>query len=228
MTCGIYILKFNNTDKVYVGQSIDIEDRFVKHKSAFNRQACTAKLQEAFNKYGIPELEVISECSISELNALEKEAISIFNSVNNGFNTLSEAGNPVLYGEKAGRSKYSNEQYILVLKLLVQKFPTLSKREIENITGVSIYTIRHIAALESHSWLSEVCPIEYAELSRIKEEQPYYTGKQYPKLKSPEGVEYEVRHISNFAKEHGLLQPKITELLNGTRSFHKGWVRADA
>lgn len=223
MTTGIYVLRFNNTNKVYIGQSIDIEDRFIKHKSAFNRNAAAPKLQQAFNTYGMPVLEILVECSTKDLNILEKEAIQIFNAVDNGFNTLNESGNPIMFGEKAGTAKYTNEQYVSVLRLLVQKTPTLSKRKIEEITGISIYTIRHIAALESHCWLSEVRPHEYAELVRIKQELPYYYGKQYPFIKSPEGKVYEITHVTNFAKEHGLLQPKLTEVLKGTRNHHKGW-----
>lgn len=228
MTCGIYLLKFKGTDKVYIGQSIDIEDRFIKHRSAFNRNAAAPKLQAAYDTYGMPSLEILTECSIAELNAYEKEAISVFNSVDSGFNTLYEAGNPVLYGEKTGTSRYTNEQYIRVLQLLVQTNPTLSKRDIETITGISIYTIRHIAALESHTWLSEVCPEEYKKLVELKTESKYYRGTQYPRLKSPEGIVYEITHVSNFAKEHGLLQPKVTELMRGTRNMHKGWTRVDA
>lgn len=226
MTTGIYVLRFNNTNKAYIGQSLDIEDRFIKHKSAFNRSAAAPKLQQAFNTYGMPKLELLVEVNIAALNSTEKEAIEIFDSVNNGFNTLSESGNPIMFGERSGTAKYTNEQYILVLRLLVQKNPTLSKREIEEITGISIYTIRHIAALESHCWLSEVCPNEYAELVKIRQELPYYYGKQYPYIKSPEGRVYEITHVTNFAKEHGLLQPKLTEVLKGTRNHHKGWVLA--
>lgn len=228
MSCGIYLLKFNNTDKVYVGQSIDIEDRYLKHRSAFNRKAATPKLQKGFDVYGMPVLEILAECSISELNAFEKEAIEIYDSVNNGFNTLTEAGNPVLFGDKSGTSKYSNEQYLNVLRLLVQSSPTLNKRQIEEITGVSIYTIRHIAALESHTWMKEVEPELYAKLEQLRKDSPYHYGTQYPKLISPEGIVHEVTHVTNFAKQHGLLQPKVTELLKGTRNFHKGWRRVDA
>lgn len=227
MTCGIYLLKFENTNKVYIGQSLNIEDRFIKHKSAFSRQAAAPKLQNGYNNFGMPTLMIILECSYKELNDAEKEAIEIFDSVNNGFNTLSEAGNPVLFGEKVGTSKYSNEQYISVLRLLVQENPTLNKRDIENITGVSIYTIRHIAALESHGWLKEVEPLLYDKLKHIKSIR-YYRGTQYPKLISPTGEIHEVVHISNFSKEHGLLQPKVTELLKGRKNMHKGWKRYNA
>lgn len=223
MTCGIYILKFNGTDSVYIGQSTDIEDRFIKHLSAFRRRAAPPKLQQAYDTLGIPEMEILIECKISELNDAEREAIDIYDSVNSGFNTLAEAGSPVLHGDMVGTSKYSNAQYVEVLKLLVQDSPTLSKRQIQELTGVSLYTIRHIAALESHAWLKEEEPLLYAKLERIKHTKPMYRGVARPKIVSPEGITYEVEHITNFAKEHGLLQPKLSEVLKGTRNHHKGW-----
>lgn len=226
MTCGIYILKFSNTAGVYIGQSIDIEDRFIKHKSAFSRKVAPPKLQKAFDTYGMPTLNILAECSISDLNLTEREAIEIYDSVNTGFNTLREAGNPVLYGDKTGNAKYSNEQYLSVLRLLVQNNPSLNKRQIEEVTGVSIYSIRHIAALESHTWMKEVEPELYSKLESLKNDNPYYTGTQYPKIKSPDGTIYNVVHVTNFAKQHGLLQPKLTEVLKGTRNHHKGWVLA--
>ena len=75
MTCGIYKLNFNNTEKVYIGQSIDIESRFSKHKSALSRGVAAPKLQAAHTLYGIPNLEILTECAISELNSYEKETI---------------------------------------------------------------------------------------------------------------------------------------------------------
>lgn len=225
MTCGIYKLNFANTSKVYIGQSIDIESRYIAHKSAFKTNTATPKLQNAFNMYGYPDLEIIAECSIQELNDLEKEAISIFNSVEDGFNTLEQAGNPTLFGEKVGTAKYSNEEYLNILRLLVQETPRYTLRQISEITGISLYTIRHIAALESHTWMREISPLEYSKLVSIKSSRPFYQRKDYPKIKSPTGEVYEVFHVTNFAKEHGLLQPKLTELLNGKRNHHKGWTR---
>lgn len=225
MTCGIYKLNFESTDKVYIGQSVDIEDRFIKHRSSFKRKVASPKLQAGVNEYGMPSVEILIECPIPELNSMENEAIDVFNSVDNGFNTLREAGNPTLYGDKVGTSKHSNEQYILVVRLLVQKSPSLTKKEISELTGVSIYIVRHIAALESHHWIKEVYPELYDKLETIRKEQPYYTGNQYPKIIAPDGSVYEVTHVTKFAKEHMLLQPKLTELLRGTRNMHKGWTR---
>ena len=47
--------------------------------------------------------------------------------------------------------------------------------------------------------------------------------KTYPKILSPDGIEYEITHLSDFAKEHGLHQGNMSQVLNGKRKQHKGW-----
>lgn len=223
MTVGIYKISFKSTEKVYIGQSISIESRWNSHKSALASGKGPPKLQDAYNTYGIKSFEVLLECSISELNSLEKEAIEIYDSYNNGFNSIPDARNPIMSGENNPQATEDNKKYMQVLKLLVQKCPTLSKKEISSTAGVSVYVVNHIAQLESHAWLKDVMPAEYSQLEEQKA-YGYYRGKQYPKLVSPEGIEYEVTNITKFAKQHGLLQPKLTEVMKGTRNHHRGWI----
>ena len=222
MTIGIYKLVFNNTDKVYIGQSSCIEKRWVSHNSSMRTSKAPHKLQEAYNLYGLSHYEVLCECTLEELNILEVEAIDIYDSFNNGFNSTPSATGPALSGDLNPSSLESNDTYREILRLLVQDTPSLSKREIADICKASIYTVRHIAALETHLWLKEDMPIEYTKLENLKSSK-YYRGTQYPKLISPMGVIYEITHITNFAREHGLLQPKVTEVMQGTRNHHKGW-----
>ena len=91
MTCGIYLLRFNGTKAVYVGQSINIEERYSSHIRYMRAKTTSHKLQYAYDTYGIPTLEILVECDKELLNETENEAIAIFNSVENGFNTLSNA-----------------------------------------------------------------------------------------------------------------------------------------
>lgn len=224
MTIGIYKLEFNNTNKVYIGQSSNIEKRWISHISNLNLGKATKKLQEAHNLYGINTYSIVLECTIEELDKAEAEAIEIFDSYNKGFNSTNSATGPCFKGQDNASAREDNATYELILKLLVQVEPTLDKRTIAELCNVSIYVVRHIAALESHTWLKEKFPIEYALLEKQKA-LPYYYGTQYPKLLSPEGVIWDITHITNFSKQHNLLQPKVTEVLRGTRKSHKGWTR---
>lgn len=224
MTIGIYSLNFTGTNKVYIGQSINIEARYAQHLSKLRLNKANSKLQEAYNTFGTPKYIILIECTPEELNSLEEEAISIFDSVNTGFNVLSIPGAPLLFGERAGTSTQSNETYKKILLLLIKEDPSFTYKEISGLTGASESVIRHIDTFESHSWLEKEMPIEYAKLVSIKKNTPYLMrGASYPKIQGPNGSVYEVRHLSNFAKEHGLLQPKLTEILAGTRKYHKGW-----
>jgi group I intron endonuclease len=88
MTCGIYILKNINNGKVYVGQSIDIENRFNDHfKSLRNNNHTNKYLQAVYNKYGedIFECGIIEVCDENELDDREIYWISYLNSNDNQY-----------------------------------------------------------------------------------------------------------------------------------------------
>ena len=111
MAIGIYILIFTGTEKVYIGQSKNLELRLSQHKSLFKTGSASQKMQAAFNAYGFPTMEVLIECEESELDSLEYETIALYNSVDNGFNTRKSAGGGAnLWGDLNGRAKYSNAQ----------------------------------------------------------------------------------------------------------------------
>jgi group I intron endonuclease len=96
MTTGIYAIVCNPTNKVYIGQSINIRSRKNQHvKDLLMSKHCNSYLQNTFNKYGRSafSFRVLENCSKEELTSREaywiqkyKSNISEF-----GFN-LKEAG----------------------------------------------------------------------------------------------------------------------------------------
>lgn len=92
---GIYGIHNKITDKWYIGQSINIENRFKHHKWGlisgyhFNRH-----LLHSWQQYGQSAFEflVIEECEKSVLNDREKHWIKKYNSIKNGYNQC-EGGN---------------------------------------------------------------------------------------------------------------------------------------
>jgi len=165
MTCGVYLLRFKNTDKVYIGISENIEKRWSSHKYSIKNRLWPDKLQGAYDKYGLPNLEIICECTKEELEINEREAIEIFNSLHNGFNSR-DAGSCgaglSISGESNGRAVYSNRQIEDVFNLLVDTL--LTHKEISDKTGVSIQAISHISAGTAHAWLASIYPEKYMEL----------------------------------------------------------------
>jgi predicted GIY-YIG superfamily endonuclease len=52
MTIGIYRLIFPNTDKCYIGQSVNIERRYLQHLRDMEKGTAARKMQHAYSIYG--------------------------------------------------------------------------------------------------------------------------------------------------------------------------------
>lgn len=82
--CGIYKITNKINGKVYIGQAIDINDRWQRHRRSHDN--CAIHL--AFNKYGIDNFtfEVIEECLPELLDEREIYWIDHFQSYGKGYN----------------------------------------------------------------------------------------------------------------------------------------------
>lgn len=168
MSKGIYLLRFNGTDKVYIGQSRNIEKRFIEHLSSFRLNSASKKLYDAYSMYGIPSLEILAECDDSEVLELEALGIELYDSVNNGFNSMKASGMPcVPIDDISPTASYSREQVVQVLDLLII-YPLKSYEEISEATGVSKITITHVFTGVTHKWLKVSYPEAYKELESIR------------------------------------------------------------
>lgn len=229
MTCGIYILRFNNTNKVYIGQSLNIESRLVNHIYKMRKGINSKNLNEAYALYGAPILEVLLECDVSELDIAEKEAINIFNATNKyyGFNSFTEAGGgSTTSGEEHSNSKFTNDSIIEVFEYLIQ-IPVVTFEDISAITGVSIPVIADISKGNNHTWLKEKFPEKYRLLMTLKNNRKAicYTTTDKLQVISPTGAIFNIDNIRAFAREHGLYQSHLGKLLKGQAKSHKGWKR---
>ena len=231
MTIGIYKLNFSGTDKVYIGQSNNIEYRYSGHLRSFRDKEASIKMQEAYILYGIPTYEILIECVEEELD--ENEAIAIFNSVVNGFNSVSFSirYESEQYGSNNGRAVYSNEAIINVFNILVDN-PDILYKDIVKLTGVSYGTINMIAHGGNHKWLAKEYPDKYSILlSRIgKRKNNCKSAKaqniEYPEILSPEKAVYTISNAREFAREHSLDQSALLRVLKGKAKTHKGWTLA--
>lgn len=88
---GIYSIMNKLNNKIYIGQSVDINKRFIKHRTLLNNNKHNnLHLQQAWNKYGENNFEfsIIEYCEKCDLNGKEKYWINYYNSTNknNGYN----------------------------------------------------------------------------------------------------------------------------------------------
>ena len=89
--CGIYKITDINDMKCYIGQSVDIANRFTQHcrcgcgiKTPKDNKLYAAMLKEGLDQF---TFEVVELCPQEELNEKEKYYIDVYNSVNYGFNS---------------------------------------------------------------------------------------------------------------------------------------------
>jgi hypothetical protein len=77
-TCGIYRIINVINHKIYIGQSTNISERFIRHRYQLNSNShCNIKLQNAWNKYGSEsfKFEILIKCKKSSLKRLEKQEV---------------------------------------------------------------------------------------------------------------------------------------------------------
>ena len=75
MICGIYTIRNKVNGKIYIGQAIDIKDRWKDHRKRLNGGYHVNKhLQRSWDKYGEESFEfnILLECEESQLNTLEE------------------------------------------------------------------------------------------------------------------------------------------------------------
>lgn len=233
MTCGIYKLYFDDPNKVYIGQSRNIEKRVKQHLATLKSSTSNYKLREAYILYGEPSHSIILECDETELDSLEDAAISVWNSVEKGYNIYSSSNQaPTYTGFGSGNSKYRKDQIISVFNLLVDTDKTYA--EIQTITDVDAAMIYKISNSDSHNWLKKEFPDKYIILQAKSGNRINYArvsdklsakskGKIYPAIKAPDGTIYYIDNAYKFAKDRHLAPNHFQEVLNGHRKSHKGW-----
>lgn len=129
--CGIYKITNLVNGKSYIGQSINIEERWKRHKQARDDFA----IHQAFKKYGLDSFsfEVIEECDPSLLDEREQFWIQYFDSFKKGYNMNEGGSNHV--GQDKGKKVY---QYSLSGELLATYKSALEAHRQTGIDHASI------------------------------------------------------------------------------------------
>ena len=161
---------------MYIGQSVNIEKRWLNHRAKLEKNKHANKhLQNAWNKYGSDNFKfaMIEECDIQSLNEREIFWISKYKTTTDdkGYN-MQYGGSTGLHteeykehmkikmkgntnggaGETCGRSRITEEQAIRIVYLLLSG---QTPREIQEETNISLRIIRHIKQKESWVYLTK-------------------------------------------------------------------------
>jgi len=230
MTIGIYALSFEGTDKVYIGQSVNIERRYTAHLNSLSTATANYKMMLAYQNHGKPKLNILVECRSEDLMENETWLIHEFDAVNNGLNILEIVTN-VNSGYSSFSSKYSREDILDIVDLLCEGN---SVRGTAKILGIPPSVVCNIQTGSQHVWVKEEFPEKHLKIRSFVKSAGALTassrhsakgrGYTYPSIMSPTGLVYaSIENIARFAKEHNLSASEVSNVLNGKSKAHKGW-----
>ncbi len=224
---GIYCIYFHDIDnKYYIGYSSNLYERTQNHISALKaKRHINKSLQNAYNSYGEPVIEVLEFCKLEELSLKEIYWIEQFDSFKNGFNqTLGGDGGG--FGEGVHNALYTKEKYIEMLKAIINR-NNRSLKDIAIELNVKLEVLKHISSLSAHSWLEEEYPEEYKKLRSLKgkkDNSAKSLGIKYPSIICPEGIVHSnIHNLTEFCRIHNLQPQNMHKVLTKTRPSHKGW-----
>lgn len=168
MTYGVY--KIDIGGLVYVGKSSNIEQRYIKHKNAFEAGTQAPKLQAAYDKYKQATMTIL-EYVANDPNLLARKEyywIKKLNSIDNGLNTqLTNSAKDAPY-------TYEQQQILAAFLMLLDK---VSDTDICMQTGLTPKMLDAIRQGTNYSWVSEDFPIEYHQLRTATKSSGY--SKKY-------------------------------------------------
>lgn len=154
----IYIIKNDINNKVYIGQSLDSEERFRSHCKPSNKD--NSIIDQAINKYGKEHFWVeIIESQIENYNEREEYWISYYNSITpNGYNIL-KGGNepPNFFGDDHPNCKISDDDLSLLKYDL--KYSEMSLQDIASKYQISKKQVLRINNGISRASIDEQYPI---------------------------------------------------------------------
>lgn len=178
---GIYKITNKINGKCYIGQAVDIERRWKKHRTApFNENdiGYDYPLYRAIRKYGLDNFlfEVVEECAQNDLNAKEIFYVSKFDSYHNGYNQ-NEGGNSNTHSYKL--TQMDIDSIIQRLKTTID-----SPFDIGKDFGVGGTTIKMINRGLVHKRENEIYPIRPKLWSLTQQQDDLYILKQTPRCQS--------------------------------------------
>lgn len=144
---GIYCFTNKINNKKYIGQSINIEKRFLEHFNHSknpNANGYNSKFYRALRKYGIDnfDFEIIEELPYESLNERETFWITYYDSYNNGYNSTSNAIYVTENGENHPMAKLTDKD-VIEIKFLLSKTDKLQSdiAKMFNITQSEVSNI---------------------------------------------------------------------------------------
>lgn len=209
---GIYKITNLINQKVYIGQSINIEKRWQDHCATVDNCA----IHRAIQKYGKENFvfEILEECDLSMLNEKEIYYIEKYNSYYDGYNMT-------LGGEGASHPIKLSDDQIEQIKILLKE-NRFSISEIAIMFSVSRHTISDINLGKSRRKDNEKYPIRPTKYKILEKEKLLEELQQTKGDFSQIGKNYNVSEmtIRNWCKKYNLSTKRKDYGFIDKQSYH--------
>ena len=221
---GIYMIRCKINNKIYIGQSKNIEKRFSYHRSALNRNNHDNDLlQNDWNKYGQDyfEFNIIVECEEHKLNELEREYINEYKSCDFGYN--------MTFGkDENGAEIYTEETKKKMSEAKKSKHHTEETRK-----KISESKMGHEVREETRKKISEAkMGYNHTEETKKKMSKNHsdFSGSKNPKANMviciyPDGTQTEPMCIKELAEYLGLDRGIVGRIIDNSEIYHPRFKR---
>ena len=209
----IYIIKNDINNKVYIGQSVNAEQRFVQHCKISSAKE-NSLIAKAIQKYGKEHFYFeLLETQIVNYNEREKYWIEYYNSLApNGYNILSGGKEPPIYkGIKHPNASIDNEEVLNSLKRDLKE-TQLSYEQLAIKYNTNKKTILRINHGISYSSLEENYPLRLNKNINGKLQEDHID-------EIIDILKFSYRQYGDIARQYGVQIKAIQDINNGVSHF---------
>lgn len=193
----IYSVENKINGKRYIGQAVDYERRVKEHQSRYskdNSKSTRSHFYRAIRKYGIENFtfSILEECSIEELNALEKKYIKEYDTFKNGYN-MTEGGQ----NDKPNRKL--EEEDVIFLRELYNSKTELFQRDIWEDFFKEKVTFNYFRSLwKGYTW-QDIMPEVFTEENKKFYQSKVGSGNRKSAFSDVEVLELRKRYVTESA-----------------------------
>lgn len=241
----IYTISNSVNGRKYIGQTFDLGGRWNRHLlSLRNKNHHNIFLQRAWNKYGEDAFiwdMVYDSDSRDEINKLEEdlilENVGGYNIRPGGSNSpmaestkklmskLAKERPPKTYEDKVKASKVKRpEGYPIMLSPDNKEYKIEVLKEFCREHKLAYNGLRLVIIGETFHYKGwRLLTTPYSRLDTKKNISKSRRPNGYPLVTGPDGIEYKIKVLTDFCKEHNLSMGCLSQVVNGKLSSHKGW-----